>query len=133
MAWGQLSKPSIKKFKALQAIFRHGNNWKLLRKLHRQAHAPAILHTGLFLQDLVGLDEGNTDRLKNGKVNFKKLLKLHEKIDTIAMYQQEEYQFKEDQVVQSVINEDFKAQRQVDDDYLFKTSTQVKASDLKKK
>merc|ERR1712087_256589 len=133
VAWGRLSKPDIKKFKELQSIFGFGNNFKRLRKLHNQAHAPAILHTGLFLQDLVALDEGHANRLKDGTVNFKKLLKLHEKIDTIAMYQQEEYPFKEDLVVQSVINEDFKAQRDIDDDFLFKISTSVKATDLKRK
>ena len=80
----------------------------------------------------MGLDEGNANRLKNGKVNFKKLLKLHEKIDTIAMYQQEEYGFANDLVIQSVINEDFKAQLEVDDDFLFKISSSVKKSDSKK-
>eukprot|EP01084_Bolivina_argentea_P180461 311778_1 len=46
IAWSKLSASDIKKFKALKRIFGFGNNWMDLRKLHRQAHAPAILHTG---------------------------------------------------------------------------------------
>ena len=134
IAWSKLSASDMKKYKALHKIFGYsGGGWQLLRKLHRQAHAPAILHTGLFLQDLVGIDEGQVDHLKNGKVNFKKLLKIHEKVDTIAMYQQEDYQFKQDLVIQSVIKEDFEAQKHIDSDFLFKISCSVKASDQKKK
>ena len=134
VAWSKLSGADMKKYKELQKIFGYaGDNWQLLRKLHRQAHAPAILHTGLFLADLVGIDEGQQSHLKNGKVNFKKLLKLHEKIDTIAMYQQEEYHFKNDKFLQTVIIEDFKAQHQIDSDFLFKISSAVKAADSKKK
>jgi len=134
IAWSKLSSADTKKYKELQKIFGYsGDNWQLLRKFHRQAHAPAILHTGLFLADLVGIDEGQQNHLKNGKVNFKKLLKLHEKIDTIAMYQQEEYQFKNDKFLQTVICEDFKAQQDVDSDFLFKISSSVKESDTKRK
>jgi len=133
MAWSKLSASDLKKFKQLKDIFGFGSNWVLLRKLHRTAHSPAVLHTGLFLQDLVGLDEGHANHQKDGSVNFKKLLKLHEKIDTIAMYQQEEYQFKHNLVLQHVIKDDFKAQQNIDDDFLFKISESVKASDLKKK
>jgi len=134
VAWSKLSSADTKKWKALHDTFGYdGAGYKLLRKLHRQAHAPAILHTGLFLQDLVGIDEGHENKLKNGTVNFKKLLKLHEKIDTIAMYQQETYKFKEDLVVQSVFQDDFDAQEKLDDDFLYTISCNVKAADEKKK
>merc|ERR1712129_498571 len=68
IAWSKLSSADTKKYKELQKIFGYsGDNWQLLRKFHRQAHAPAILHTGLFLADLVGIDEGQQNHLKNGK------------------------------------------------------------------
>jgi len=92
-AWNTIPNATMKQLEDIKQIFSMQDNWKTLRRLHREAHAPAILHTGLFLQDIVAIDEGNEDQL-NGKVNFKKLLRLYEKIATISMYQQSGYQFK---------------------------------------
>jgi len=111
-AWNTIPNATMKQLEDIKQIFSMQDNWKTLRRLHREAHAPAILHTGLFLQDIVAIDEGNEDQL-NGKVNFKKLLRLYEKIATISMYQQSGYQFKENPLIHQIIQEDFKVQEKI--------------------
>jgi len=123
---------TMKQLEEIKQIFSMQDNWKTLRRMHREAHAPAILHTGLFLQDIVAIDEGVDDQL-NGRVNIKKLLRLHEKIATISMYQQSGYQFKDDPLIQQVIQEDFKAQEKLTADHLFDFSTVAKDKDSVKR
>ena len=127
-AWGQVPDKHLKIFDGFSDIFSMDDNWGNLRKLHSEAHAPAILHTGIFLQDLVAIDEVQEDR-KEGKVNFQKLIKLYEKIETICMYQQAGYDLKENQYIQKVLLDDFKAQQSLDDNHLFQFSSDVKKKD----
>merc|ERR1712113_204182 len=72
-AWNSVGKQQLKQYAEIQLIYKGKKNWELLRVLHKNAHAPSILHTGLFLQDLLNTDEGNDDTRKDGTVNFGKL------------------------------------------------------------
>ncbi|ETO26553.1 hypothetical protein RFI_10583 [Reticulomyxa filosa] len=125
-----LPKKHEEAFTEIQQIFDSGHNWAELRKLHRQAPTPAILHIGVLLQDIVFIDEGNVER-KDGIINFSRLMRLYEKIEMLSMYQQESYSFKEDTIIQQVLEEDFKAQEKLDDEHLWQFSTDVKEKDNK--
>eukprot|EP01083_Nonionella_stella_P218477 783434_1 len=63
-AWAHVSKRELKQYTEIQNIYKGKKNWELLRVLHKKATAPSILHTGLFLQDLLNTDEGNDDKKK---------------------------------------------------------------------
>jgi len=110
----------------IQEIFNGAHSWKNLRVLHKKAHAPSILHTGLFLQDLFNLDEGNDDTKKDGTVNFGKLRKTYDLIEQIAMYQQEEYEkkdkMKSDEVMQSYLRKTWKLQKKYTENQLYTNS-----------
>jgi len=128
--WSTLSKKHEEAFGEIQQIFDSAHNWSELRKLHREAPAPAILHIGVVLQDIVFIDEGNVER-KDGVINFSRLMRLFEKIEMLSMYQQEAYAFKEDTIIQQVLEEDFKAQEKLDDEHLWQFSSDVKDKDNK--
>ncbi|ETO09746.1 hypothetical protein RFI_27630 [Reticulomyxa filosa] len=124
------AKKQEESFAEIQQLFDSAHNWAALRKLHRQAPTPAILHIGVLLQDIVFIDEGNVER-KDGIINFSRLMRLYEKIEMLSMYQQESYSFKEDTMIQQVLEEDFKAQEKLDDEHLWQFSSDVKEKDNK--
>jgi len=128
--WSTLPKKHEEAFTEIQQIFDSARNWPELRKLHRQSPTPAILHIGVLLQDIVFIDEGNVER-KDGIINFSRLMRLYAQIEMLSMYQQEAYAFKEDTIIQQVLEEDLKAQEKLDDEYLWQLSSDVKEKDNK--
>ncbi|ETO32681.1 hypothetical protein RFI_04435, partial [Reticulomyxa filosa] len=90
--------------------FNHHN----LRQLSRNAAAPSIPHIGIFLQDLVFIDDGheNTKEMENlgGRkmVNFSKSQRMADRSKNIQIYQQHLYtEVQENEVVQRILLEEF--------------------------
>jgi len=78
-----LSKKEKALFAEMNALTDSSNNWKRLRSAMESATPPGVPHLGVFLSDLLFLDEGNADSV-NGLVNFSKkrlqakiILRLH--------------------------------------------------------
>eukprot|EP00484_Ammonia_sp_Unknown_P018104 CAMPEP_0197028260 /NCGR_PEP_ID=MMETSP1384-20130603/7984_1 /TAXON_ID=29189 /ORGANISM="Ammonia sp." /LENGTH=649 /DNA_ID=CAMNT_0042457231 /DNA_START=84 /DNA_END=2033 /DNA_ORIENTATION=+ len=132
-AWKGVSNKEMKQYGEIQTIFKGKKNWELLRVLHKNAHAPSILHTGLFLQDLLNTDEGNEDTRKDGTVNFLKLKQTYTLIEQICMYQGEQYDIKQDLVMQTYLRETWDRQKSYNDDKMYKISQIVKAKDAENK
>merc|ERR1719242_2153067 len=108
-AWSGVNNHDMKDYKNIKNLFSSDDNQKKLRLQHKKAHAPSILHTGLFLQDLLTTDEALDDKKKDGNVNFTKLHRMYVLIEKICMYQQSQYK--------------------IDDDKLYKISTTVRDRD----
>lgn len=108
--WSVLTKSEKSSYDNLKSTFSPGStNWGILRELHKSAVSPAILHSGLFLQDLIAIEETACDE-KNGKINLKKLLVVHERIGTLCMYQQEKYMFAKHALISDMLANDFQRQ-----------------------
>ena len=133
-AWNGVSKQEAKQYTEIQLIYKGKKNWELLRILHKNAHAPSILHTGLFLQDLLNTDEGNDDKKKDGTVNFTKLKKTYQLIEQISMYQSSSYfKIKTNPIMQSYLTKIWKKQEAYNEDKMYKISTIVKNKDAEGK
>merc|ERR1712228_425082 len=119
-AWKDVKKRDLDTFNKIQAIYKTQGNWPLLRVLHKNAHAPSILHTGLFLQDLLNTDEGNDDMAKDGTVNFNKLKQTYVLIEQISMYQQSSYKIKTNQIMQQYLKNRWKKEETYNDEKMYK-------------
>ena len=128
-AWKDVKQKDLKTFNEIQAIFKTQGNWPLLRVLHKDAYAPSILHTGLFLQDLLNTDEGNDDKKKDGTVNFQKLKRTYDLIEQIAMYQTSEYEMKPDEKMQAYLKNTWKIQKLYSENKMYGISTTCKKKD----
>jgi len=128
--WKDVKRRDLETFNEIQTIFKSAKAWKNLRVLHKKAHAPSILHTGLFLQDLFNLDEGAADKKKDGTVNFHKLKSTYALIQQISMYQSAEYnEIKPDNVMQEYLTKTWKIEKKYSNDKMYETSTMVKEKD----
>ena len=128
-AWNGVSKKRLKQYEEIRYIYKGKKGWEALRILHKNAHAPAILHCGLFLQDILNTDEGY-DNLKDGKVNFARLKQTYNHIERIRMYQQSSYfKIKSNLMMQKYLENEWKRQESYDDDKMFKISTIIKRKD----
>ena len=128
-AWTYVPAKHIARFEEMRVIFNTRNNMANLRKLHREAHAPLVPYTGIFLSDLVSIEEGNRKRKDDGSVNFAKLMRLSNAIDNILLYQRTPYEYHDDPAIQNLLLEDFKINEKLDADYIYQFSSDVAAKD----
>jgi len=132
-AWSMVAKSTKEVFEGIRAVFTNTGNWPLLRVLHNEATNPAVLHTGLFLQDLFNTDEGNEDKAKDGTVNFSKLRATYVLIERCCMYQHGSYEMKEDVVMQTALAREWNTQKGYSEDQIWKVSKLCKARDAEGK
>eukprot|EP01084_Bolivina_argentea_P194912 334502_1 len=128
--WSKLSTADLGEFKQIQTIF---NDNEALRKLHFESDAPAVLHINLFLKDFIVIDQQQKLTSLDGKVSLKKILKLYETIDIVVACQQNQYEFKENQHVEYIISQQFREQKDVDEQLIFKLSWALQLKDRKKR
>eukprot|EP01084_Bolivina_argentea_P275738 470319_1 len=129
-AWTHVPAKHRVRFEEMRVIFNTANNMGYLRKLHREAHPPLVPYTGIFLADLVSIEEGNRKHKDDGSVNFAKLMRLSNAIDNILLYQRTQYELQQDIAVQSLLLQDFKINAKLDADYIYKFSADVARKDL---
>ena len=68
-------------------------NWKKLRTAMEEAVPPGVPHLGLFLRDLLWIDEGNPETLGKGIINFAKRRMVGTIIQRLRTFQQRNYGF----------------------------------------
>jgi len=73
-------------------------NYPIYRKQLRECKRPCLPYLGVYLTDLIFIEEGNKDT-KDGLINFKKRRQLYSVIEEIQTYQSEPYTCKEDKDV----------------------------------
>merc|ERR1712113_728481 len=59
LAWQRVPEKTLNQFESFKQIFINTRNFRNFRTLFRQVSPPAIPYFGLFLQDLVFIDDGN--------------------------------------------------------------------------
>jgi len=138
-AWAKLSKVETDSFEQFKNIFSRDFNHRNLRQIFQRCTPPTIPHIGLFLQDLVFIDDGNTSTIKQenfgqkSMLNFSKSVRTAERIKTIRLYQNHSYKFEEDEECQKVLQEEFDKYKEITEDQIWDLSTQVRDRDRKKK
>ena len=131
-AWHYVPTKHLARFEEFKVIFSTKRNMSNLRKLHRETYPPMIPYTGIFLQDLLSIEEGNNKRKNDGSVNFARLLRLSTVIDSILLYQRTQYKINPDKKLQSLIKMEFQLNQNISEEYLWKLSDRVKKLDSKK-
>jgi len=135
-AWEKVQPKEKKIYDEIKAVFSHHRNQKNLRAALRTAKPPSVPHIGIFLQDLVFIEEGNeTTRKDLGKkfkktINLSKCNRLFERIEFMKGFQKKPYEFKSKPPIEAKLYADFKGQEKMTEDQLWRISTEVKQADM---
>eukprot|EP00483_Globobulimina_turgida_P001323 UN01325 len=131
-AWHYVPTKHLAKFEEFKVIFSTKKNMANLRKLHRETYPPMIPYTGIFLQDLLSIEEGNKQRKDDGAVNFARLLRLSTVIDSILLHQKTTYKIMCDAKLQLLITNELKLNQNLSEDLIWKLSDKMKKTDSRK-
>jgi son of sevenless-like protein len=136
-AWQRVKNSNKEKLARFRDIFARDRNHRNLRNIMRDMVLPVIPHIGLFLQDLVFIDDGNekmTDNKNLGRssmINFNKCVRCADRINTIAHYQKHPYSVKENDSTQFLLVQEFKKLQEFTEDEIWDMSSTIKATDEK--
>jgi hypothetical protein len=100
--WGSLEKTKYDLYLKKEEVFSPLHNWISCRRLLKECSRPAFPYIGIALSDLVFVEEGNADTIRQNEisyVNFQKHVLQGEIIDGLLQYQQPGYQFQEQLVI----------------------------------
>merc|ERR1719361_3263735 len=140
LCWQRVPEKNRMAFQQWSQIFSRDGSHRNLRQLLRRAGGnPCIPHIGLFLQDLVFIDEGNQGKyqLHNFKdteiLNFNKCVRVADRIKNLQLFQKHKYseQIKEKRVLQKVLLLEFEKLKDVTEDQIWDMSTEIKKQDAK--
>jgi len=82
-------------FEKLEAKLDPKNNFVTYRNHIKHCNPPVLPYLGVYLTDLIFVEDGNRDCNKEGLINFDKQRKLYHVIEQIERYQNLEYTFPE--------------------------------------
>lgn len=122
--WKKIPKKNMRRYEEIHVLFTPDDHDQTLRRLHRKAQSPAILHIALFLKDLILIEASSLDA-EIGTVNFSKLKKVYEKIDTLCMYQQECYKFVKNPFIQETLRKEFQQNKRENGETLYAKSQKI--------
>ena len=105
-------------------LFDTKRNMKNLRDAHKKALPPMVPYTGIFLSELVGIEEGNEDSTETKAINFNKLVMISSSIDRVLIFQKTTYErLKQDVPLQHFLNnqiyDDLYQIGSIDEDYMY--------------
>jgi len=155
LAWKRVPEKYIDMFENFRCIFSRDFNHRNLRQLFRNAPAPSIPHIGLFLQDLVFIDDGNSTKIEidnfkqhGSMVNFSKCVRITDRVKKIRLYQTHPYEanhavgnknneksnvytpnLRHDPVLQKLLFLEFQKSRNLNDDQIWDMSSEIKKQD----
>jgi len=140
LSWNRVPERYRMQFDHWSQIFERNRNQRNLRQLLRKAGGnPCIPHIGIFLQDLVFIDEGNQKKEKVGNfndtdiLNFRKCVRIADRIKNLQLFQTHKYSdtIKEKRVLQKVLLTEFDKLKDITEDQIWDMSTEVKKQDAK--
>ena len=139
LAWKKVPEKQLNLFEQFKRIFARDFNSRNFRKIFRNVSPPAIPYFGLFLQDLVFIDDGNDSfkQIDNFKqhgnmVNFSKCVRTTDRIKNIRLYQKQPYNdIKQLDIVQKILLSEFDKLKDMTEDQIWDMSTEVKKQDEK--
>merc|ERR1712228_593689 len=139
-AWQRVPEKQLNLFESFKQIFINTRNFRNFRQLFRNVSPPAIPYFGLFLQDLVFIDDGNDQykKIDNFKqhgfmVNFNKCVRTMDRIKNIKLYQTNPYidgkHVKSLDFLQKILYREFHNMKDYTEDKIWNISTAVKKAD----
>eukprot|EP01084_Bolivina_argentea_P295901 509556_1 len=139
LAWARVPERTRRAFQEWSVIFCRDRNHRNLRQLLRKAGGnPCIPHIGVFLQDLVFIDEGNKDELAyeafngNTMLNFNKCVRIADRIKNLQLFQHHKYnKIDANKQIQKILLIEFEKLKDTTEDQIWDMSTQVKKQDQK--
>lgn len=91
--WEQVPQRTMNSFEELQGLMSVNKNWAEYRDILHSVNPPCVPFVGMYLTDLVMIQDGNQDFLKKSGhlINFYKRVKTAEVIRDIQQYQSVPY------------------------------------------
>jgi len=99
-------------------LLKSDKNQKNLRLRMKNLVQPGIPHVGLFLSDILYIDDGNANSI-DGKINFHKYTLLNERIEWCLLFQNYPFRFRKLEKVQEELDNLFKI---ISSDFLYNLS-----------
>jgi len=90
--WIDMDEPSLKLLENMKLIM--ANNYKKFRESITQVNPPCLPYIGIYLTDLTFIEEGNRNKIGD-LINCSKLRLIAQVVNTIQLFQQESYHFRE--------------------------------------
>ena len=140
LAWSKVPDKNRQIFGEWSPIFSRDFNHRNLRTLLRKAGGnPCIPHIGVFLQDLVFIDEGNKGKIAidafngNQMLNFNKCVRIADRIKNLQLFQNHKYSAKlmGNRVTPKVLLMEFDKLKDVTEDQIWDMSTEIKEQDAR--
>ncbi|XP_052045253.1 ras-specific guanine nucleotide-releasing factor 1 isoform X1 [Apodemus sylvaticus] len=117
--WLKVSKQTKSLLDKLQKLVSSDGRFKNLRETLRNCDPPCVPYLGMYLSDLVFIEEGTPNYTEEGLVNFSKMRMISHIIREIRQYQQTPYKIvPQPKVTQYLLDESFV----LDDDSLYTAS-----------
>jgi len=123
--WEKVKPKMKKKYDNLQLITQTDGNYKLYRQEIANCDFPLVPYLGIFLSDLVYVEESLPDNLEGGFINFTKRTVLAEIFKTITSIQLYSYNF----IVEANIQDFLQKLNPLDEEEQFKRSLQIEPRD----
>eukprot|EP01095_Lingulamoeba_sp_RSL-Kostka_P018247 TRINITY_DN9944_c0_g1_i1.p1 TRINITY_DN9944_c0_g1~~TRINITY_DN9944_c0_g1_i1.p1 ORF type:complete len:297 (+),score=101.06 TRINITY_DN9944_c0_g1_i1:42-932(+) len=89
---------------SFQNLVDPSHNWKNFRSHISSANRPLIPYLGMYLSDLIFIDEGNQNMIKK-KINFNKRQQIYTVLEEIRNFQQGNFDFQKQEPLYTFINE----------------------------
>jgi len=93
--FGELSRRHINTLERLNTKMNPHQNYSHYRKLLKSCSVPCLPYLGVYLTDLIFIEEGIQDKNPGGLINFKKRRQMYNIIEEIQTYQAEKYNTKD--------------------------------------
>lgn len=100
----RVPKNSAAQLKKLEELMSMQSSFKTYRKMIADSMPPAIPYIGVYLTDLTFINDGNPDMLSHHRINFVKHRFVHNIIETIQKFQQDEYPFTNVPLIQQFLS-----------------------------
>jgi len=90
-SWAQIGKVAKKNFEEMRKLLDSRGKFRTLRETLSVAGSPCIPYLGIFLTDIIGVEEGNPDYIDGDLINFGKQKLITEIISNVLRFQQTPY------------------------------------------
>lgn len=133
VAWAQVPQKKLEVLESFKAIFVNTQNFLNFRTTFRTVSPPAIPYFGLFLQDLVFIDENDDLEQQGHMINFNKYVRTMDRIKTgLAIYQNFPYHdVKPSEMLQKILYLELHNMSKFAEDEIWNMSTRVRDADQK--
>mmetsp|Transcript_10170 Transcript_10170/g.12653 ORF Transcript_10170/g.12653 Transcript_10170/m.12653 type:complete len:496 (+) Transcript_10170:42-1529(+) len=132
-SWKYIPKKHLVTFNKVKSLLDSTNSFSKLRELQRNAINPQIPYCGIFVSDLVKMNQ--MGKLKTGdSINIKNITKTLEIINKQLIFQNTPYNtFKEDILVKQFLINELDLASKIKKDYFYRCSLNIEPKNKKKK